>query len=149
MRNGVRHWLGAGAGLAATLLFAAGFMAWERPVAEWAGWAALIGVLVLGGVLAGSRISPVASLLCGLLLLSGGALSFVPWLWRDLVPEAYYEAVKNLFEAYFWPTGIVLVSASVFPSRWRAATRSQPPAEEVKEEIPEPPPLPKRIPPRY
>jgi hypothetical protein len=149
VRNGVRHWLGAGTGVLVTLLFATGAIVLSRSGGGYVATGVGVGLLILIGVLLGSRISPVASLLCGLILLAAGALSFTPWLWRDLVPEHYYEAFRALFEVYSWPVGIVLVTASIFPGRWRAATRPQPPAEEVKEELPEPPPLPKRIPPRY
>ncbi|MEV4361688.1 hypothetical protein [Nonomuraea sp. NPDC049625] len=116
MRNGVRHLLGAGAGLLATPLIATGFIVGiERyrhtaaMTVDWVVPAAYVGTVVLIGILAGSRISPLASLLPGLAFL-----------------------------------GFIGAAPSLFPSRWRAARTDPPPPP--PREAPEPPPLPKRIP---
>ncbi|WP_433436342.1 hypothetical protein [Nonomuraea sp. CA-141351] len=156
MRNGVRHVLGAGAGLLATPLIAAGFIVGiERFRAtavmsvDWTVMAVFIGTLVLIGALAGSRISPLASLLPGLAFTGfiGAALVRIAMggdhrMGFDQVPSEFLEGYMSLLYTWSLPTGCVLLAASAFPSRWRGARTDPPPPQEV----PEPPPLPKRIP---
>ncbi|TYB60686.1 hypothetical protein FXF51_31270 [Nonomuraea sp. PA05] len=152
VRNGVRHLLGAGAGLLATALIAAGllYFASGRALAAWMAAAALGATMVLVGALSGSRISPVASLVPGLVLAAVAGLAYVPAVSvAGLLPVEYAEPYARLAGTWALPVACVLLAASVFPARWRArAVRPEPPAE-PEEEVPEPPPLPKRIPSRY
>ncbi|WP_188188774.1 hypothetical protein [Nonomuraea sp. SYSU D8015] len=166
MRNGVRHWLGAGAGLLATPLIAVGlsYGAAERYrllaqlTIDWIPMSMFIGAFVLIGVLAGSRLSPLASLLPGLAFTALGASLLVRlsmggdhMLWWDFLPREYPEAYKTLLGTWSLPAGCLLLAASAFPSRWRckAAAPAEPPPPQPEEEAPAPPPLPKRIPSRY
>ncbi|RVX46311.1 hypothetical protein EDD27_9187 [Nonomuraea polychroma] len=168
MRNGVRHLIGAGAGLLATPLIAAGlsYGAVERYVrmpkitVDWIAMPVFVGAFVVIGVLVGSRLSPLASLLPGLVFggLGGASLARIGLggdhtLWFDLVPREYHLLYAALLNNWSLPVGCVLLVASAFPSRWRgkAAARHEPPAAPPEEEAaaPEPPPLPKRIPSRY
>lgn len=146
MRNGVRHLLGAGAGLLATPLIAAGFHYSSNLAGTWIALSVLAGTMAFVGVLAGSRISPLASLLPGLLFAGAAVFARSPWI--GLIRSDYSQAYVNLIDAWALPTAFALLAASVFPSRWRGARRPEPPQEqeEVQEE---PPPLPKRIPSRY
>ncbi|MEO3869864.1 hypothetical protein ABGB18_13635 [Nonomuraea sp. B12E4] len=138
--------IGAGFGVLATLLITAGFL--YNSIAAVAGTALLIGVL------AGSRMSPFASLLPGLAFTALGvaelarpALGGGEWLWYDLVPSEYLAGYSALLHTWSLVIGCLLLAASVFPSRWRGARPGPPPPFE--EEAPAPPPLPKRIPSRY
>ncbi|SDL12101.1 hypothetical protein [Nonomuraea jiangxiensis] len=144
MGNGVRHTLGAVGGVLATLLIAAGFL--------YNSIAAVAGVAILVGVLAGSRVSPLTSLLPGLAFagLAGAALARTALggderLWYDLVPTEYLARYSALVHTWSLVIGCVLLAASVFPSRWRKSRPGPPPPPE-EEETPGPPPLPKRIP---
>src|SRR5262245_31556286 len=80
VRNGVRHVLGVGAGLVATPLIAAGFAYRAILGNEWIGVILIVGTTIVVGVLAGSRISPLASLVPGLAFaaLAGAVLARVP-----------------------------------------------------------------------
>ncbi|MEV0228623.1 hypothetical protein [Nonomuraea sp. NPDC050786] len=160
MRNGVRHLLGAGAGLLATPLIAAGFIlgferygGTARMTVDWGMMAVFIGTLLLIGVLAGSRISPLASLLPGLAFTGfiGAALLRIALggdqrMGFDQVPSEFLEGYMSLLYSWSLPTGCILLAASAFPSRWRSARTGPPPPP--PEETPKPPPLPKRIPSR-
>ncbi|TMR89783.1 hypothetical protein [Nonomuraea basaltis] len=165
MRNGVRHLLGAGAGLLATPFIAVGlgygFSERYRMLAQvtidWIAMGAFAGALVVIGVLAGSRLSPLASLLPGLAF-TGFALTGMVRLgmggdhrlWYDLVPSEYLVSYATLLHSWSLPAGCLLLAASVFPSRWRGkVVREEPPPPSPEEEAPEPPPLPRRIPSRY
>ncbi|MFC4111559.1 hypothetical protein [Nonomuraea zeae] len=163
--------IGAGVGVLAVPLIGTGlavgdierFYPAPQVSVDWIAMAAYAGALMLIGVLAGSRVSPVASLLPGLVFAGlGGAVgvSMVmyndPRLWRELVPPDYLLYYEPFLYRWTLVIGLVLLVASVFPSRWRARpARSAPPPpaeEEVAEEAaadPAPPPLPKRIPSRY
>lgn len=158
MRNGVRHMLGAGAGLLATPLIAAGFVS-HASLDGWIATSLLAGLMVVIGALAGSRISPLASLLPGLVLgvLAGGFLAGAPWVTPPGgVPLPYEAGYRALLAGWALPVACVLVVASLFPSRWRGAPRpaeppepAEPPAPQEEVKVQEPPPLPKRIPSRY
>ncbi|MET8984153.1 hypothetical protein ABZW49_01770 [Nonomuraea wenchangensis] len=155
MRNGVRHLLGAGAGLLATPLVAAGFAYGHvqlRSAPDWLPLAAFAGAALLVGVLAGSRLSPLASLLPGLALtgLAVAELARLDLTWLRM-PGAYLAGYERLVSFGAPAAGCVLLAASVFPSRWRArpAAPEAPPPPQPEEETPAPPPLPKRIPSRY
>ncbi|WP_157548144.1 hypothetical protein [Nonomuraea candida] len=152
MRNGVRHLLGAGTGLLATPLIAAGLLYYASGLAAsaWLAVAVLAATMAVAGVLAGSRISPLASLVPGLALAAAAALAYAPWAAvTGLVPAGYARAYDGLVGTWALPAACVLLAASAFPSRWRAAAAREEPAEEEAPAVPEPPPLPKRIPSRY
>ncbi|MEV5553738.1 hypothetical protein AB0L44_08755 [Nonomuraea wenchangensis] len=160
MRNGVRHALGAGAGLLATPLVAAGLAYGHgqlRSAPDWLPLAALAGAALLVGVLSGSRLSPLASLLPGLAL-SGLAVAAaagldLTWLRASGAYLAGEQPPRYERLLHFGApvAGCVLLAASAFPSRWRArpSAPEAPPPPQPEEETPVPPPLPKRIPSRY
>ncbi|MFB9202093.1 hypothetical protein ACFFV7_12920 [Nonomuraea spiralis] len=137
--------------MAAIPLIAAGLLYGPRTTpsgVDWAAAAALAGTAVLIGVLAGSRISPVASLLPGLAFsaLAGATIVRVVTggdrrMGFDLVPADYLDAYAALLNTWSFVIGGILLTASVFPSRWRAR-QGKAPAPEGEE----PPPLPKRVP---
>lgn len=145
MRNGVRHVLGAGAGLAATPLIAAGFLYSASQDRNWLATGALVAAMVLVGALCGSRISPLASLVPGLAFAGTAIFARTPW--AGQVRADYAQAYLDLIDPWSLPAGAVLLAASVFPARWRGAERPEPVL--VEEPAPAPPPLPKRIPSRY
>ncbi|MFC5822334.1 hypothetical protein [Nonomuraea insulae] len=145
MRNGVRHLLGAGAGLLATPLIAAGFLYSSNLAERWIALVVLGASMVVVGVLAGSRISPLASLVPGLAFAGAAAFARSPWI--VLIQAEYTKTYLDLIDIWGLTTACVLLAASVFPSRWRGVRKPEPSQEEVAEE--EPPPLPKRIPSRY
>ncbi|MGN9837729.1 hypothetical protein ACTMTI_06385 [Nonomuraea sp. H19] len=166
MRNGVRHLLGVGVGLLATPVIAAGlaygsadrFM--PRAAIDWIALAPFIAAVVVVGVLAGSRLSPLASLLPGLAFTGIWVAVLVRMgrggdgrLWYEFVPDQYLGGYTTLLHTWSPAIGCVLLAASLFPARWRAAAKpaSRPAAEPVPppEEVPVPPPLPKRIPSRH
>jgi hypothetical protein len=162
LRNGVRHLLGAGAGLLATPLIAAGLgygLNKPQPIVGWMALAAFFGAVVTVGVLAGSRVSPLASLLPGLAFMGFWVTVQVRMgmggdhrLWYAFVPAEYLHGYETLLHTWSPVVGCILLTASIFPSRWRAAVKpvAPPPEEEpVEAAAPEPPPLPKRIPSRY
>jgi hypothetical protein len=169
VRNGVRHLIGAGAGVLAVPLIGTGlaygdverFNTAPQISVDVLAMAAFAGALVLIGVLAGSRVSPMASLLPGLVF-TGAAGAVIGRLytygdmrlWNELVPPGYLPYYEPFLARWALVAGLVLLVASLFPSRWRArparSTPPPPPEEEAAdEETPEPPPLPKRIPSRY
>jgi hypothetical protein len=159
--------IGAGIGLLATPLIAAGlvyghvesFRALPQVTMDWITLAAFVGAVVVIGILAGSRLSPVASLLSGLAFTGFAAAALVRVglggdhrLWYDLVPGDYLKGYESLLHTWSLGIGCLLLVASIFPSRWRARparSAPPPPPEEEEEAAPEPPPLPKRIPSRY
>ncbi len=135
MTNGVRHLLGIVAGLLLAPLSAVGLMygvaeltyTMQRMLGvSWVG----LGLLVLSGIalafLAGSRLSPVASLLGGLMFLLGGslpmleAMSRMRILPRGFLPYALDSGYRNLsYQGILLVIGVLLLAASAFPSRWR------------------------------
>ncbi|MEU1391447.1 MULTISPECIES: hypothetical protein [unclassified Nonomuraea] len=152
MGNGARHFAGAAVGVAAIPLIAAGLLYGARAttsVLDWTTTAALAGTAVLIGVLAGSRISPVASLLPGLAFTALAGATVVRAatggdrrMGFDLVPADYLDAYAALLNTWSLVIGGILLTASVFPSRWRARRGGAAPEKEGEE----PPPLPKRVP---
>ncbi|MFI7701971.1 hypothetical protein [Nonomuraea sp. NPDC049480] len=159
--------LGAGAGLLATPLIAAGlsygsverYSLMPKIAIDWIAMPMFVGTFVVIGVLVGSRLSPFASLLPGLVFAGlGGAVLVRIGLGGDhrlgweLVPQEYIELYASLLNTWSLPVGCVLLVASFFPSRWRgkAMVPDEPPQPEEQETAaPAPPPLPKRIPSRY
>lgn len=145
MSNGARHGLGAVAGLALTPVIAGLLMFGidrlyrslqvfraDAP-GRWIGVAAIVFAAVLLGLLMGSRLSPVASLIPGVIFIAAG----LPWLlaaeWtyrtlRDLVPGRHYIMYANLGSLGLWVLlGCALLAASAPASRWRGAAAGPPP----------------------
>jgi hypothetical protein len=144
MSSGARHGLGAVIGLVLTpvigwlLMF--GMDRWtgatrmlERAESDrWVGMAVIVLAAVLLGVLMGSRLSPLASLVPGVLLTLAG----LPWLiregWsvrvqREILPERTYMLYAAVGSLGIWIfIGCMLLAASVPPSRWRAAAAGSP-----------------------
>ncbi|MGW0807219.1 hypothetical protein [Nonomuraea sp. NPDC002799] len=165
MRNGVRHLIGAGVGVLAVPVIAAGVMygSAERYeytlhgfVVDWIGVAAYLGTALVIGALAGSRLSPLASLLPGLAFGGLVTASLVRMglggdhlLGFGVVPRQYFNDYLPFLHTWAPVIAGVLLAASAFPSRWRQAVRPAPPEPPQMEEAEAPPPLPKRIPSRY
>lgn len=137
MTNGVRHALGFVAGLLLPPLIAVGLMygvaeltfTMQRMIGlSWLG----LGLLALSGVmlafLAGSRLSPVASLLGGLMFVLVGSLpllelmSRVRILPRGFLPRMLDNGYLTLsYQGILLVIGVLLLVVSAFPSRWRGA----------------------------
>lgn len=138
MPNGARHILGAAIGLILTPVIAGGLMlGTERLLRGFAtfrfdepdyqlGGLILAGVGLLLGVLVGSRISPLASLLPGLVFSAAGVLWVVAPRWiaeqtTDLLPNELargYQYVGPYGVLLF--LGVLLLVSSLFPARWAA-----------------------------
>jgi hypothetical protein len=142
MGNGARHGLGVVAGLLFTPLILAGLTFGAGRVITgmrelylpWIGLPALVVTAVLMGFAVGSRMSPLASLLPGLTLTILGALPAltfaVPGLplssLTDLAPREFNVGLQELlYSGLMLVIGVVLLIASLFPSRWRARPRPQ------------------------
>ncbi|RVX42470.1 hypothetical protein EDD27_5102 [Nonomuraea polychroma] len=137
MSNGARHVLGVVAGLLLTPLIAAGLWygagelrlttAQEAQIS----WPA-VGVLVAAGIvlafLAGSRLSPVASLLGGLSFVTLGLLPLLEMMGMQLLLPPQFLLPNPLQVGYVTigytglqlVLGVVLLMVSFFPSRWRS-----------------------------
>ncbi|TMR10029.1 hypothetical protein ETD86_41165 [Nonomuraea turkmeniaca] len=136
MSNGARHVLGVVAGLllppliAAGLWYGVGELRLTAAQAFQISWSA-IGVLVAAGIglafLAGSRLSPVASLLGGLSFTVLGLLPLlatlgVPLLLpENLLPDLLETGYNTIaYTGLQLVLGVVLLMVSLFPSRWRS-----------------------------
>ncbi|MGN9785250.1 hypothetical protein ACTMTF_27735 [Nonomuraea sp. ZG12] len=131
----MRHLLGIVAGLLLPPLIVAGLMygvseltlTMQRMLAfSWLG----LGLLVLSGIalafLAGSRLSPVASLLGGLMFVLVGSLPLLELMSRTrILPRGFLPAMldngyRNLsYQGILLVIGVLLLVVSAFPSRWR------------------------------
>lgn len=155
-----RHGLGALIGVIATLLIAfcllysaervrmaigAGVMpemARENGGEIWSALAVMLVGAVTAGLVAGSRLSPLASLIPGTVIgLTGLLWAVAPsWMFSQTVtsmriPEDFHLSYLNLVASgTFLVVGIALVAASAPPSRWRPARAAEPaPAPDVPE----------------
>lgn len=136
MSNGSRHALGFVAGLLlpplvlAALWYGAGTFgpALSRSfVIDLPGAAALAGAAIGLAFLAGSRLSPVASLLGGLVLTAlgltpvaaatGAAIALPTDLLPDVMQQGYTTLTSSGLQALL---GVLLLAVSTFPSRWRS-----------------------------
>ncbi|GLU49600.1 hypothetical protein [Nocardiopsis ansamitocini] len=138
MSNALRHAIGGVAGLVATPLIVAGTGWGSMQLAQvltrfsldlavtLPGLLALATTGLLIGLLAGSRLSPLGSLVPGVVLTVWGVCAFLPMtsmLFLRLLPLEYSYAV------IFYPVlGVLLVGASLTPSRWRAVSSAPAPA---------------------
>ncbi|MEV6038877.1 hypothetical protein AB0L65_47565 [Nonomuraea sp. NPDC052116] len=137
MSNGARHVLGVVAGLllppiiAASLWYGIGeyllrFQSAFQP--SWLGLSAIVGSGIAFAFLAGSRLSPIASLLGGLAFTALGVIPTVevqsgvrvlPDHWLPNVMEQGFLTVADSGVLLF--LGVALVVVSLFPSRWRSS----------------------------
>ncbi|GAA1542591.1 hypothetical protein GCM10009678_26330 [Actinomadura kijaniata] len=146
MSNGARHGLGAVVGLIATPVLAGTLMlGLERAVRyartfelmsleRTAGLALLVAAAALVGLLAGSRLSPLASLIPGAAFsLHGLAWLLSPTIMLDIFGDLLPGPLNRgylLLEPQGVGTllGVALLVASFPPSRWRSGRTGPPPA---------------------
>ncbi|MFG2073040.1 hypothetical protein [Nonomuraea maritima] len=136
MSNGSRHALGFVAGLLlpplvlAALWYGAGMFGpalRQSFVIDWLGAAALAAAAIGLALLAGSRLSPVASLLGGLWFtalglapvaaVTGAGIALPTDLLPGVVQQGFATVADSGLQALL---GVMLLVVSVFPSRWRA-----------------------------
>ncbi|GAB3455437.1 hypothetical protein GCM10027570_36000 [Streptomonospora sediminis] len=145
MSNGLRHFLGLPIAVVVTPVFAAG-LAWAPHWAQRAGsgydptavpgvppWVPLVAVLaVLGlllGLVAGSRVSPVAALLSGLALGAAGVLETAALPMPDIATVLALRPGSGGGTPWFeWGPLFTVVGTALFcsalpPSRWRGRDR--------------------------
>ncbi|WP_157549946.1 hypothetical protein [Nonomuraea candida] len=146
MSNGARHALGVVAGLllpplvAAGLWYGTGDLTLQLQQSFRISWVA-VGVLAATAVvlafLLGSRLSPVASLLGGLLLAAAGVMPFAELLGArplplDLLPGVMRSGFTTVTASGLQAVlGVALVVASLFPSRWRGRPAARDEAQET------------------
>jgi hypothetical protein len=136
MSNGARHTWGFFAGVALTAALAAllffgsfrlhhGLTQFDNQD-KWIGGGMLAGTAVVFALLVASRLSPVASLVGGLLLTAAGVIFFVSQTTTshliNHLPYLTQRETVNGLEAngLVLLTGVGLLFASLFPSRWRS-----------------------------
>ncbi|WP_067825172.1 hypothetical protein [Actinomadura kijaniata] len=145
MSNGARHGLGAVVGLIATPVLAGTLMLGLERAARYArtlelmslertaGLALLVAAAALVGLLAGSRLSPLASLIPG----AAFSLHGLAWLLSptimldilDLLPKPLNRGYLLLEpQGVGTLVGVALLVASFPPSRWRSGRTGPPPA---------------------
>jgi hypothetical protein len=137
MSNGARHTWGILAGvvltaaLAALLIFGTyrlqhGYITQSHKQDKWIGGGLIAGAAVVFGVLVASRISPLGSLIGGLVLTAAGVLFFVSQkTTADLINRFPFRAQRVTLagleeEGFILFAGVGLLFASFFPSRWRS-----------------------------
>ncbi|TDE16984.1 hypothetical protein, partial [Actinomadura sp. 6K520] len=139
MSNGARHGLGALVGLVVTPIVAVCMMYGTDKMARavrtfayeggdrWIGVAVFLVAAVLLGLVAGSRLSPLASLIPGAAYAAIGLLWVAAPRWtfehagRDVLPRELWIGYTTLAAyGFFLLIGIALVVASLAPSRWKA-----------------------------
>ncbi|MGI5165053.1 hypothetical protein ACQEU3_11920 [Spirillospora sp. CA-253888] len=156
MSNGARHGLGVLLGLIAAPLLALGLavgmdrlfqaMRYSASTADRYSWAAVLLALGLAaGLLAGSRLSPLASLLPGLLLSGLGLLWLLAFRRMAELSEPLPDEVSRAFlniggMGAMMVVGALLVAASLSPSRWkgRRPAAAQPRHAAPSAQAPEP-----------
>ncbi|TYK53523.1 hypothetical protein [Actinomadura decatromicini] len=141
MSNGARHGLGVVIGLIVTPIIAAcmaygttklgqfaRILAYEGSD-RWVGGGLVLVAAVLIGLVAGSRVSPLASLIPGVVFTIVGLLWVFSPRWafrhagRDIIPDRIGDGYLTLSAfGIFLLLGVGLLVASVAPSRWRART---------------------------
>jgi hypothetical protein len=144
MSNGARHGLGVVIGLVVTPIIALCLSYGATKYTEyfryfvirggserWAATALVVVAAVLVGLVAGSRTSPLASLIPGFVYTVVGILWVVAPRWsvghsgRDLLPRDIHIGYTVLAPyGVFLLLGVALLAASLPPSRWRASTRA-------------------------
>jgi hypothetical protein len=140
MSNGARHGIGVVVGLVVTAAVAVCLM-WgtnrmliyfqlylHRGNYRWTGAAALVVAAVLIGLVAGTRASPVASLIPGVAFTATGALWVVAPIWMSGHTARKLPTTLDRGYQFVGPYGVLLILgvallvASLAPSRWRART---------------------------
>lgn len=135
MSNGARHALGVVAGLLLPPLLAAGLWYGTGELSlqvqrdfrvSWIALGVLAASAILLGFLAGSRLSPVASLLGGLSFTALGVLPFVEVstgvrvMPDTFLPSFLHTGFLTLtYSGLQFVIGLALLTVSMFPSRWR------------------------------
>ena len=137
MSNGTRHTMGFFVGIILTAVLAAllvygtyrlqhGLMTDGQRQDQWIGTGMLAGAAVVFAILAASRVSPLASLIGGLVFTVAG-VGFVvsqkatAHLINDLPFKAQRVTLSGLEdEGFILFVGVGLLFASFFPSRWRS-----------------------------
>ncbi|MEU4515407.1 hypothetical protein AB0G05_38430 [Nonomuraea wenchangensis] len=135
MSNGARHAFGVVAGLLLPPLALAGFLygigeilfqARSTFQLPWHAVGVLAAAAIVLALLAGSRLSPVASLLGGLAYTALGLLPLLeyaggPVLRQDWLPARVNDGYLALgHSGMLLFVGVLLLTVSLFPSRWRA-----------------------------
>jgi hypothetical protein len=136
MSNGARHTWGFFAGLVLTAALAAllifgtyrlqhGYVAQFHKQDKWIGGGLIAGAAVVFAILVGSRLSPLGSLIGGIALTAAGVLFFVSQkTTADLINWFPFKEQRVTLagledEGFILFTGVGLLFASFFPSRWR------------------------------
>jgi hypothetical protein len=136
MSNGARHTWGFFAGLVLTAALAAllifgtyrlqhGYVAQFHKQDKWIGGGLIAGAAVVFAILTASRLSPLASLIGGILLTAAGVLFFVSQKTNaDLINRFPFKPQRVTLagleeEGFILFAGVGLLFASFFPSRWR------------------------------
>jgi hypothetical protein len=137
MSNGARHTWGFFAGvvltaaLAALLIFGTyrlqhGYVAQFHKQDKWIGGGLIAGAAIVFAILVASRLSPLASLVGGIVLTAAGVLFFVSQkTTADLINRFPFKEQRVTLagleeEGFILFAGVGLLFASFFPSRWRA-----------------------------
>jgi hypothetical protein len=137
MSNGARHTWGFFAGvvltaaLGALLIFGTyrlqhGYVAQFHKQDKWIGGGLLAGAAIVFAILAASRLSPLASLVGGVVLTAAGVVFFVSQKTNaDLINRFPFKEQRVTLaglqdEGFILFAGVGLLFASFFPSRWRA-----------------------------
>jgi hypothetical protein len=137
MSNGARHTWGFFAGvvltaaLAALLIFGTyrlqhGYVAQFHKQDKWIGGGLIAGAAIVFAIMVASRLSPLNSLVGGLVLTAAGVLFFVSQkTTADLINRFPFKEQRVTLagleeEGFILFAGVGLLFASFFPSRWRA-----------------------------
>jgi hypothetical protein len=137
MSNGARHTWGFFAGvvltaaLGALLIFGSyrlqhGYLTQFHKQDKWIGGGLLAGAAVVFALLVASRLSPVGSLVGGIVLTAAGVLFFVSQkTTADLINRFPFKPQRVTLagleeEGFILFAGVGLLFSSLFPSRWRA-----------------------------
>ncbi|SDM19705.1 hypothetical protein [Nonomuraea jiangxiensis] len=135
MSNAARHVLGVVAGLLipplvlAGLCYGVGEYQSQRSAAfqfSWLGLGVIVVTAIVLAFLAGSRLSPIASLLGGLAFTALGILPLLEILGTQLLPDNGWMPAPVLigfqtvaYSGWLLFIGVALLMVSMFPSRWR------------------------------
>jgi hypothetical protein len=137
MSNGARHTWGFFAGVVLTAALAAllivgtyrlqhGYVTQFHKQDKWIGGGLIAGAAIVFAILVASRLSPLASLIGGLVLTAAGVLFFVSQkTTADLINRFPFKEQRVTLagleeEGFILFAGVGLLFASFFPSRWRA-----------------------------
>jgi hypothetical protein len=136
MSNGARHTWGFFAGvvltaaIAALLIFGSyrlqhGYLTQFHKQDKWIGGGLLVGAAIVYAILVASRLSPLASLIGGIVLTAAGVLFFVSQkTTADLINRFPFKQQRVTLagleeEGFILFAGVGLLFSSFFPSRWR------------------------------